>query len=104
MALVLVFGLVWIIVSSLLVSSFVLCGTTTLVLCGTTTFALCGTTTIVLYGTHHPLWLPFYLIGWFGLWSGFGLSPGDNLGFLYSHSGSMYDNLILGIHTTSNWF
>jgi hypothetical protein len=65
-------GLVRIIGSSLLVSSFVLCGETTLV--------LCGTTTLVLYGIHHPLWLPFCLIGWFGLWLGFGLSSGDNLG------------------------
>jgi hypothetical protein len=40
-------GLVWIIGLSLLVSCFVLCGTTTLVLCG----------------THHPLWLSFRLIG-----------------------------------------
>jgi hypothetical protein len=62
-------GLVWIIGSSLLVSSFVLCGATTLV--------ICGTTTIVLYGTYHPLWLCFSLIGWFSLWLGFGLSSGD---------------------------
>jgi hypothetical protein len=65
-------GLVRIIGSSLLVSSFVLCGETTLV--------LYGTTTLVLYGIHHPLWLPFCLISWFGLWLGFGLSSGDNLG------------------------
>jgi hypothetical protein len=58
--------------SSLLVSSFVLCGTTSLV--------LYGTTTIVLYGKHHPLWLSFHLIGWFGLWLGFGLSPIDIFG------------------------
>jgi hypothetical protein len=38
-------ALVWAIGSSRLVSSFVLCGTTTLV--------LYGTTTLVLYGTHH---------------------------------------------------
>jgi hypothetical protein len=90
------FGLVWIIVLSLVVSSFALCGTTTpvlygtttlvlyeattLILCGTTTLVLCGATTVVLCGTHHPLWLPFHLIGWFGLWSGFALSSGDNLG------------------------
>jgi hypothetical protein len=65
-------GLVWIFGSSLLVSSFILCGATTLILYGTTTVVLCG--------THHPLWLPFCLIGWFGLWLGFGLSSGDNLG------------------------
>jgi hypothetical protein len=40
---------------------------TTLVLCETTTLVLCETTTLVLCGTHHPLWLPFRLIGWFGL-------------------------------------
>jgi hypothetical protein len=57
-------GLVWIIGSSLLVNPFILCGATTLVLCG----------------THHPMWLPFHLIGWFGLWLGFALSSGDNLG------------------------
>jgi hypothetical protein len=57
-------GLVWIVGSSLLVSSLVFCGATTLVLCG----------------THHLLWLPFHLIGWFGLWVDFGLSSGDNLG------------------------
>jgi hypothetical protein len=39
---------------------------TTLVLCGTATLVLCGTA-VVLCGTHHPLWLPFRLIGWFGL-------------------------------------
>jgi hypothetical protein len=59
-------GLVWIIGSSLLVSSFVLCGATTLVLYGITTIVLCGTTIIVLCGTHRPLWLSFCLIGWFG--------------------------------------
>jgi hypothetical protein len=53
------FGLVLIFGSSLLVSSRVLCGTATPV--------LCGIATLVLYGTHHPLWLPFRLIGWFGL-------------------------------------
>jgi hypothetical protein len=65
-------GLVWIVGSSLLVSSLVFCGATTLVLCGTTIVVLCG--------THHPLWLPFHLIGWFGRWVDFGLSSGDNLG------------------------
>jgi hypothetical protein len=40
---------------------------TTLVLCGTITIILCGTITLILCGTHHPLWLPFRLIGWFGL-------------------------------------
>jgi hypothetical protein len=64
---------------SLFVSSFVLCGATTIVLCGATTIVLRGTTTIVLCGTHHPLWLSFCLIDWFGLWLGFGLSSGDNL-------------------------
>ena len=88
------FGLIWIIGSSLLVSSLVLCGqqllssmgnnpcplwATTLVLCGTATLVLCGTA-VVLCGTHHPLWLSFHLIYWFGLWLGFGLSSGDNLG------------------------
>jgi hypothetical protein len=48
-------GLVQIIGSSLLDSSFVLCGATTIV--------LCGTTIVVLYGTHHLLWLSFNLIG-----------------------------------------
>jgi hypothetical protein len=62
-------GLVWIIASSLLVNSFVLCDATTLVLCGATTVVLCG--------THYPMWLSFHLIGWFGLWLGFGLSSGD---------------------------
>jgi hypothetical protein len=66
------FGSVRIIGSSLLVSFFVLCGATTLVLYGTTTIVLCG--------THHPLWLPFCLIGWFGLWLGFGLSSSDIFG------------------------
>jgi hypothetical protein len=89
-------GLAWIIGSSLLVSFFVLYGTATLILCETTTIVLCGTVTLVLYGTatlvlygtttlvlcgtHHPLWLPFHLIGWFGLWLGFSLSFGDSLG------------------------
>jgi hypothetical protein len=66
-------------------TTLVLCGTTTLVLCGSTTLVLCGTTTLVLCGTvmvlcgtHHPLWLPFHLIGWFGLW--LRLSFGDSLG------------------------
>jgi hypothetical protein len=45
-----------------------------------TTLVLCGTSTLVLYGTHHPLWLSFHLIGWFGLWLGFRLSFGDSLG------------------------
>jgi hypothetical protein len=62
-------SLVWIIGSSLLVSSFIVCGATTLV--------LCGTTTVVLYGTHHPLWLTFRIIGWFGRWLGFGICSGD---------------------------
>jgi hypothetical protein len=74
--------LVWIIDSSLLVSSFVLCGATiivlygatTLVLCGATIVVLCGVTTLVLCGTHHPLWLPVRLIGWFSLWFFFGSS------------------------------
>jgi hypothetical protein len=48
-------GVVWIIGSSLLVNPFVLCGATTIVLCGATTVVLCV--------THHPLWLPFHLIG-----------------------------------------
>jgi hypothetical protein len=84
-------GLVWIIALSLLVNSFVLCGATTIVLCqatavilcgativvlcgattldlcGATTLALCGTAPLVCCRTHHPLWLPFHLIGWFGL-------------------------------------
>jgi hypothetical protein len=45
-----------------------------------TTLVLCGIATLVLCGTHHPLWLPFRLIGWFGLWLGFMLSFGDSLG------------------------
>jgi hypothetical protein len=45
-----------------------------------TTLVLCGTTSLVLCGTHHLLWLPFCLIGWFGLWLGFKLSFGDSLG------------------------
>jgi hypothetical protein len=81
-------GLVWITGSGLLVNPFVLYGATTLGLFGATTLGLCGETnllpcgetTVVLYGTHHPLWLPFCLIGWFGLWLGFGLSSSDNLG------------------------
>jgi hypothetical protein len=73
-------GLVWIIGSSLLVNPFVLCGATTLVLYGAITLVLCGVTTLILCGTHHPLWLPLRLIGWFGLWLGFGLSSSDNLG------------------------
>jgi hypothetical protein len=67
-------GLVWIIGSSLLVSSFVLCGATTIVLYGATTLVLCGATTFVLCGTHQPLWLSFHLIGWFGMWLSFGSS------------------------------
>jgi hypothetical protein len=82
-------GLVWIVGSSLLVSSLILCGqqplssvgnnpcppwTTTLVLCGiaslilygAATHVLCGTA-VVQCGTNHHLWLPFRLIGWFGL-------------------------------------
>jgi hypothetical protein len=35
-------GLVWIIGSSLLVNSFVLCGATTIVLCGAINIVLCG--------------------------------------------------------------
>jgi hypothetical protein len=73
-------GLVWIIGLSLLVNYFILCGATTLVLCGTTTLVLCGATTVVLFGRHHPLWLSFHLIYWFGLWLGFGLSYGDIFG------------------------
>jgi hypothetical protein len=61
-------------------TTLVLHGTSTLVLCGTATLVLCGTATLVLCGTHHPLWLPFCLIGWFGLWLGFRLSFGDSLG------------------------
>jgi hypothetical protein len=49
-------GLIWIIGLSLFISSFVLCG------------------------AHHPLWLSFRLIGLFGLWLGFWLRSGDNLG------------------------
>jgi hypothetical protein len=41
---------------------------------GVTTLVLYGITTVVLYGTHHPLWLSFQVIGWFGLWLGFGFS------------------------------
>jgi hypothetical protein len=67
-------SLVWIIGSSLLVYSFVLYGATTIVLCGATTLVLCGITTIVLCETQHHLWLPFHLIGWFGLWISFGSS------------------------------
>jgi hypothetical protein len=70
-------GLVWIIGLSVLVSSFVLCGATTLVLYGTTTIVLCG--------THYPIWLSFYLIGWFGLWLGFGLSSSDIFGLWQDH-------------------
>jgi hypothetical protein len=44
------------------------------------TLVLCGTATLVLCGTQHPLWLPFHLIDWFGLWLGFRLSFGDSLG------------------------
>jgi hypothetical protein len=72
--------LVWIIGLSLLVNPCVLHEATTLVRYGATTLVLCGATTVVLCGTHHPLWLPFCLIGWFGLWVGVGLSSGDNLG------------------------
>jgi hypothetical protein len=57
-------GLVWIIGLSLLVSSFILYGATILVLCG----------------THHPPWLSFRLISWFGPWLGFGISSGDIFG------------------------
>jgi hypothetical protein len=64
-------GLVWIIVSSLLVNHFVLCGATILVLCraitlelfGATTHGLCEATTLILCGAHRPLWLPYRLIG-----------------------------------------
>jgi hypothetical protein len=52
------------------VLTLVLCGTT-LVLYGTTTLVLCGTITHVHCGTP-PLWLSLRLIGWFGLWLGFG--------------------------------
>jgi hypothetical protein len=84
-------------------TTLILCRTTTLILCGqqllssvgnnpcplwdnnpyplwTATLVLCGTATLVLCGTHHPLWLPFRLIGWFSLWLGFRLSFGDSLG------------------------
>jgi predicted Na+-dependent transporter len=59
-------------------------GATTLALCGTTTLVLYGATTVILYGIHHPLWLCFHLIGWFGLLLGFGLSFGDIFG-LWQH-------------------
>jgi hypothetical protein len=39
---------------------------------GATNLVLCETITVVLCGTHHPLWLAFRLIGWFGLWLDFG--------------------------------
>jgi hypothetical protein len=82
--------LVWIIGSSMLVSSFILCGSTTvvlygvatLVLYGAPTLVLCRTTTVVLYRTHHPLWLSFRLIGWFGLWLSFE-SSGFSIHFPY---------------------
>jgi hypothetical protein len=67
-------SLVWIIGSSLLVSSFVLYGETTHVLYEATTLVLYWTIIIVLCGTCHPLWLSFRSIGWFGLWLGFELS------------------------------
>jgi hypothetical protein len=75
------FGLVWVIGSSLLVSSLVLrkqqplssvgnnscpLWATTLVLYGTATLVLYGIA-VVLCGTHHHVWLPFHLISWFGL-------------------------------------
>jgi hypothetical protein len=47
--------LVWIIGSSLLANSFVLCGATIVVLYGTTTVVICG--------IHHPGYLFVYLIG-----------------------------------------
>jgi hypothetical protein len=106
---VLVLVLVW---SRLLVRvcwsillSFV--GATTIVLCGATTIVLCGATTIVLCGTHHPRWLPFHLIGWIGLWLGFGLISSDIFGLCHvceaiilgravSRSISPVNELILG--------
>jgi hypothetical protein len=64
-------GWVWIIGSSMLVTSFVLYGArilvlyvaTTLVLYGAITLVLCGTTIVILCGTRHPLWLPLHLFG-----------------------------------------
>jgi hypothetical protein len=50
-----------------------------------------GATTLVLCGTHHPLWLSFRLICWFGLWLGFGLSSGD-IFVLWQH----HEAIILG--------
>jgi hypothetical protein len=84
-------SLVWIIGLSLLVSSFVLCGATTLILYEATTLVIYGATTLILYGattlvlggTHHPLWLSSCLIDWFGLWLCFGLRSGDNLDQCY---------------------
>jgi hypothetical protein len=69
-------GLVWIIGTSLLVSSFVLCGATTLVLCGITTLVLCGTITVVLCG-HTPPSGVIFSFNWLVWWLGFGLSSGD---------------------------
>jgi hypothetical protein len=71
---VLVLVLVW---SRLLVR---VCWSILLSFVGATTIVLCGATTIVLCGTHHPRWLPFHLIGWIGLWLGFGLSSSDIFG------------------------
>jgi hypothetical protein len=47
---------------------------------GATTLILYGTTTLVLCGTHHPLWLSFCLISWFGLCLDFGICSNDIFG------------------------
>jgi hypothetical protein len=62
-------GLVWIIGSSLLISSFVLCG-------GNNPYPLWDNNTYPLWDTS-PMWLSFRLIDWFGLWLGFVLRSGD---------------------------
>jgi hypothetical protein len=43
-----------------------------------------------------PLFSPF--------WTCNKIRYNEDIGFPYSHSGRMYDNLILGKHTMSIWF
>jgi hypothetical protein len=47
-------------------------------------------------------WCPFHYLVLSGLV--IVIRYNKDIGFLYLHSGRMYDNLILGIHTMSIWF
>jgi hypothetical protein len=55
---------------------------------------------------HVARWCPFRCLVLSGLVIRFcnKIQYNKDIGFLYLHSGRMYDNLILGIHTMSIWF